>query len=88
MPALSKDVKAEVQAFGLAVGDFANDVVRWREFAALRGAAIMAWPVVNGYLEGYNITRTELLQINALADALAALDTEHAAALATLRRLR
>gem|GEM_PF-6703084 len=42
MPALSKDVKAEVQAFGLAVGDFANDVVRWREFAALRGAAIMA----------------------------------------------
>lgn len=42
MPALSKDVRDEVEAFGLAVGDFTNDVVRWREFAAQRGAAIMA----------------------------------------------
>lgn len=44
--------------------------------------------MVGGYLEGYNITRAELLEINALADALAVLGTEHAAALATLRRLR
>ena len=88
MPALSKDVRDEVEAFGLAVGDFTNDVVRWREFAAQKGAAIMAWPVVGGYIEGYNVTRAELLEINALADALAVLGTEHAAALATLRRLR
>ena len=86
--ALSKQVRDRVVAFGEAVGDFAPEVVAFRDFATANAAAVTAWPVANGYLVGYHVTKTELGQIKALADALAALGTEHAAALATLRRLR
>ncbi len=85
----SKLVRNEVVAFGLAVGDFAGDVQQWRTFAEEHAPAIAAWPKQpDGTLKGYRITVPELQEINALADDLAALATEHAAALATLRRLR
>ncbi len=87
----SKQVRNEVVAFGRAIGDFTGDVQRWRTFKAEHAAAIAVAPRnADGTLKGYarGPTILELQQIDALADAFAALATEHAEALATLRRVR
>jgi len=87
--ALSKQVRDEIVAFGIAVADIIGPVQRWRAFRIAATSAILVWPTQpDGTLKGYRITVPELQQINALADDLAALSTEHAAALATLRRLK